>query len=187
MPDPWELETDDEVLFWGGVLSNWHACDFTARICPDGKRFTFNCAEQYMMVAKAALFEDPETMFDIMCSDDPREQKALGRTVRNYIDFAWLSVARDRVYVGAYEKFRQNAGLLKLLLGTRDKLIVEASPHDNRWGIGFGVKTALQTREHWGHNWLGQVLMKVRDDIRSSQDSSFTHIDWTAYERKCIA
>ena len=50
----------------------------------NGKGYSFNCCEQYMMAMKAQLFGDNEAFEAIMEAKTPREQKAWGRKVKNY-------------------------------------------------------------------------------------------------------
>lgn len=149
------------VFFYGGVFSQW----FPATFRINGTRF--GCAEQYMMFKKAQLFKDELSMTKIMKTDDPAEQKALGKKVTNFDVDTWNAVARNIVYTGNLAKFTQNVGLLAKLLETEDKLIVEASPYDRIWGIGLGeFDPARFDKSKWkGTNWLGQVLTKLREDI----------------------
>lgn len=70
---------------------------------------------------------------------------------------------------GNYLKFTQNEDLKKMLLGTGEKEIAEASPRDRIWGIGFGAKRAGDVRERWGLNLLGKALMEVRERIREEE------------------
>jgi ribA/ribD-fused uncharacterized protein len=62
-------------------------------------------------------------------------------------------------------KFSQNAKLKAVLLGTEDKLIVEASPSDRIWGIGFDAEHAGGKENEWGANKLGEALMRVRKEL----------------------
>lgn len=167
--------------FWSGQFSNWYPAKFTACFYDGGPRMEFNCSEQFMMAYKASFFSDTEVMDLIMESDDPSQQKHLGRIIKSYSDPEWNSVARDATYIGVYEKFLQNAPLKKILVDTKNDLIVEASPVDSKWGIGYDSVKAPKNRVSWGKNWLGQVLMKVRDDIRNGECSSYTTIDWKPY------
>jgi ribA/ribD-fused uncharacterized protein len=52
------------------------------------------------------------------------------------------------------------------LLATGDRELVEASPYDRIWGIGFAAKNAEANRARWGQNLLGKAIMKVRARIR---------------------
>jgi ribA/ribD-fused uncharacterized protein len=152
-------ETRDFVFFWGGWPSQWHRCQFTV----DG--VTYNCAEQYMMAAKAKLFGDAETMALILASTNPRQQKALGRKVQNFDAATWDRECREAVYRGNLAKFDQNPDLRSLLLATGTKRIVEASPTDRIWGIGLAADDprSLDPSQWRGTNWLGESLGRVRD------------------------
>lgn len=148
-------------LFWGGPFSQWYPCVFEI----EGVRY--NCTEQYMMVKKAQLFGDADAAAAIMATTVPSEQKAIGRQVKGFDDKTWHAVARDIVYRGNMAKFTQNPELRKFILCTFEQEIVEASPEDVIWGIGLGEHHPdAQDKSKWkGTNWLGQVLMDVRDAL----------------------
>jgi ribA/ribD-fused uncharacterized protein len=149
------------TFFWHGPFSQWHGCWFKV----DG--VVYNCAEQYMMAQKAALFHDNESLAEIMASDNPRIQKGLGRKVRGFNQSKWDAQSREIVYRGNWAKFTQNDELKQLLLATSGTTLVEASPADRIWGIGLGEDDPqARDRKTWrGRNWLGEVLTKVREDI----------------------
>ena len=67
-------------------------------------------------------------------------------------------------------KFTQNEKLKKILLETQYKTLVEASPNDRTWGIGFNVEQALGNEHEWGDNRLGKALMRVREQLRQPKD-----------------
>lgn len=123
-----------------------------------------------MMAEKARLFNDTATLAKIMASPDPREQKAYGRAVQGFDRDKWDAVARDVVYKGCLAKFTQNPDLKATLLATGDTVMVEASPVDSIWGIGLDKSDPrAQDPSQWrGTNWLGEVLMRVRKDIRGA-------------------
>lgn len=54
-------------------------------------------------------------------------------------------------------KIEQNPYVKKKLLETKDYIIVEDSPKDSFWGIGFDRK---------GNNQLGKLWMKLRDELK---------------------
>ena len=58
--------------------------------------------------------------------------------------------------------------LLKQLLATEDKVLVEGSPFDKIWGVGLIYDCEeIVDEENWkGLNLLGKVLMRVRTDIK---------------------
>ncbi len=60
-------------------------------------------------------------------------------------------------------KFTQHADLREILLGTGDAVIVEHTANDSYWGDGGDGS---------GKNKLGQILMRVRDELRSGYERS---------------
>jgi ribA/ribD-fused uncharacterized protein len=128
----------------------------------------YNCAEQYMMAEKARVFGDLETLGKILAAGSPRAQKALGRQVRGFDGAVWDSVCRGIVYRGSLAKCEQNEQLKSRLLGTGEKVIVEASPVDLIWGIGLAAEDlrAVRPAEWRGTNWLGVALMQARSFLR---------------------
>lgn len=154
-------ESERFTFFWGGPFSQWHPVGFTVA------GVNYWTAEQYMMAMKARKFGDIQTEKRILASRNPREQKSLGRQVANFDAIVWATVARDIVYNGNYAKFTQNLNLLATLIDTRGTTLVEASPHDCIWGIGLSLDHPDRLdRTKWrGTNWLGEVLMKVRDHV----------------------
>ena len=123
------------------------------------------------MLQKALLFSDLEMARNILevTSTDKKAMasvKALGRQVKNFDDVVWKKHREQIVLEGTLLKFRQNEELKEKLLGTGEKTIVEASPRDRIWGIGFGEKNALACYNKWGANLLGKALMKARKWLR---------------------
>ena len=123
------------------------------------------------MVQKALLFQDAEVARQIMNvkgtgSADMAFIKSLGRKVRGFDEEMWVAKRDEIVLQGNLLKFRQNAGLKAKLLATGEKNLVEASPRDRIWGVGFGEKNALSQRDRWGLNLLGKALEKTRRILR---------------------
>lgn len=157
-----KLTTENFVFFWNGIFSQWYASRFTIA------GITYNCCEQYMMAQKALFFKDMEAYEAIMSTKSPREQKALGRKVKNFNTDKWNEVCREFVYQGNLAKFTQNPLLRQALMATEDKEIVEASPYDTIWGIGMGVEHPdIEDKSKWqGTNWLGEAIMRVRKTLK---------------------
>jgi ribA/ribD-fused uncharacterized protein len=123
---------------------------------------TFPSAEHWMMVQKALLFKDVEMAREMLEVEDMAAVKALGRKVRNFDEDEWVG-ARERIVLeGNLHKFRQSDELKDKLLATGTLKLVEASPRDRIWGIGFGEKSALKNRGRWGLNLLGSALEQTR-------------------------
>lgn len=155
-------------FFFAGPFSQWYFADFVV----DGIKYC--TAEQYMMAGKARLFKDEQTLAKILLSRYPRDQKQLGREVKNFKVDVWNAHARDIVYEGNWAKFTQNPGLRDILLKTEDRLLVEGSPTDQVWGVGLSCSDGnIQNPKNWkGTNWLGEVLTRVRDDIRAGKKTT---------------
>lgn len=150
-------------FFWGGILSNWYISKFELH------GIEFNCVEQYMMARKAIAFKDENTLERIMLSNDPREQKQLGRAVKGYDDNKWKRIKYPLVLEGVIAKFDQNSMIQQILLDTQSLILVEASPYDDQWGIKLGLNDAnLTNPSMWkGTNLLGLALMDARATIKS--------------------
>lgn len=149
------------VLFWGGPFSQW----YPHNIVVDG--VTYNCCEQYMMAEKARMFGDVDALEAIMKTDDPKKQKAYGRGVKNFSPHMWDLVSKDVVFRANLAKF-SDPEMKKFLMSFGDEEIVEASPYDKIWGIGLGEDDprALDKTKWQGMNWLGEVIMKVRETLK---------------------
>ncbi|MCD6435230.1 MAG: NADAR family protein [Clostridiales bacterium] len=160
-------DKDDFYFFWGGPFSQWAKYDMTI----GGIKYC-SC-EQYMMAAKATLFEDKESCEKIMEEEDPKKQKSLGRKVKNYSDEKWHGIAKEIVFRANTAKFNQHEFLKELLLNTGNKIIVEASPYDRIWGIGMGEDSAgVLDPDNWnGTNWLGEAIMRVRNVLRRKDNT----------------
>ncbi|TCD63920.1 hypothetical protein EIP91_004767 [Steccherinum ochraceum] len=172
--------SDNYVFFWKvsethGYLSQWYHSPFTTRIHlpgeaePRTEALTFNTAEHYMMACKALLFDDLDVFNQILAEpSDMARIKALGREVKNFVDEVWNKHREEIVLNGSLAKFSEegNKELRDRLLGTGEKVLVEASPRDRVWGVGYGEKRALEVKDRWGLNLLGIALMKTRETLR---------------------
>lgn len=149
-------------FFWSGPFSQWQRSEFTH----DGVRFV--TAEQAMMYQKAKLFADDVTASEILETEEPGKQKALGRKVRNFDQAIWQKHREDIVYQISFSKFDQNKGLRRKLFQTADLELVEASPFDAIWGIGIDAAMAeTMEPDAWpGMNLLGKTLTRVRQDLK---------------------
>ena len=160
-------------MFWGhhpskdgqigkSCFSQWWQADFWY----GGQLYC--CMEQCMMAGKAKAFGDETALEQIMRSKDPKEIKALGRTVRHFDEKVWNEVKYPLIVAGNYNKFTQNASLREFLLSTGNCILAEASPYDRIWGIGLSEDDPrAQDPAQWrGQNLLGFALMEVRDEIK---------------------
>ncbi|CAE6511198.1 unnamed protein product [Rhizoctonia solani] len=165
------VTTDGAIYFFRpkgehGYLSQWQASPFT-----DGTH-SYENAEQYMMHRKGVLFApDSPVTSAILETTNPRDIKALGRMIPNFDETVWKRERLNIVTEGSRLKFRQSEALKAQLLATEDKELVEASPFDRIWGVGFGAKQAPMKRDKWGENLLGKALMVIRQELQEEATS----------------
>jgi len=154
--------------FLKDVFSQWHATVFVA----DGTEFV--TAEQWMMYAKARLFEDNAAAAAILATPDPSVQKRLGQQVRGFEHDRWDAAKIGIVYRGNMEKFRQNTGAARRLVATDGAMLVEANPRDWIWGAGLSEQDpGINDPASWrGENLLGRILTKVRAELQPIRDEA---------------
>jgi len=163
------------IFFWGhrsradgkitkACFSQWWPSTFTV----GGEQYF--SAEHWMMAEKARLFGDEEIRQKILKVSKPGAAKALGRQVKNFDHSLWNSSKFDIVVHGNVHKFSQNTELGNFLLGTGNRILVEASPVDPIWGIGLSADDInVSEPSQWkGENLLGFALMVARDALSTS-------------------
>ncbi|CAL9428472.1 hypothetical protein SUDANB145_01993 [Streptomyces sp. enrichment culture] len=161
------------LYFWGhrpgpggrvgaGCLSQWWPSPFTV----DGVEYA--TAEHWMMAGKARLFRDTEAERRVLAAGHPAEAKKAGRLVRGFDEAIWERERFGIVVEGSVHKFATDTPLREFLLGTGDRVLVEASPVDRVWGIGLAAtEEGAGDPERWrGANLLGFALMEARGRLR---------------------
>jgi ribA/ribD-fused uncharacterized protein len=147
-------------------FSNWYPFEYLGQNDSDilNKR-VYSSSEQQFMYLKAMYFQDPETAVKIMATNDAKQIKQLGREIKNYDDKEWEKVRRDKMKICLKDKFN-NFDLAMILLSTKDKMIVEAASYDRIYGCGFDADNAIENRNKWGLNLLGELLMEIRGELK---------------------
>ncbi|TPQ19822.1 NADAR family protein [Streptomyces sporangiiformans] len=161
--------------FWGhrprpdgrvgaSCLSQWWPSPFTV----DGVEY--GTAEHWMMAGKARLFQDAEAERRVLAAEHPAEAKKAGRLVRGFDESLWERERFGIVVEGSVHKFAAHAELRAFLLGTDERVLVEASPMDRVWGIGLAADDErAHDPERWrGPNLLGFALMAARERLALS-------------------
>ncbi|MDT9700524.1 NADAR family protein [Streptomyces sp. P17] len=159
--------------FWGhrqrpdgrigaSCLSQWWPSPFTV----DGVAYA--TAEHWMMAGKARLFGDAEAERRVLAAEHPVQAKNAGRLVRGFDEEIWGRERFGIVVEGSVHKFGSDEALRGFLLGTGERVLVEASPVDRVWGIGLAANDeAAGDPERWrGPNLLGFALMEARERLR---------------------
>lgn len=133
-------------------LSNFFEKEFTWR----GK--TYASSEHAYQAAKATNEGDHELIRNLT---SPRMTKRYGREIKVRED--WEDVKYDIMFEIVTAKF-QDPYLRALLLETYPHQLKESNYwHDNIWGDCTCGKRDSCKEE--GKNWLGEILMKVREEL----------------------
>ncbi|EKG20211.1 hypothetical protein MPH_02444 [Macrophomina phaseolina MS6] len=165
------VEDSSPIYFWReydmpyGFLSQWYDCAFVH------EGVTYRSAEMWMMVQKAKLFGDQDVAEAMLQATTPKEHRDLGRRVKNFDRKLWDENKSRIVEEGNWWKFtksKEKAQLTEMLLATDDRELVEASPYDRIWGIGFDRNRADAHRNEWGENLLGKAITNVRRRLREA-------------------
>ena len=157
----------DAAYFWMpedkpyGALSHWYPASTR-----DNNGNSFPTVEHYMMYHKALVFDDQAVAQEVLSAGSPAEAKKAGRRVHSFDSKKWAAHRESIVFDGNYLKFAQHEVLRRLLLKTGDKPLVEASPEDKLWGIGYSAEDAPQHLEDWGQNLCGKIIERVRAKLQ---------------------
>ena len=126
-------------------LSNFEPCD----VLFDG--IIYPSSENAYQAAKSLDTEVRKKFVDISST----ESKKLGKIVEIRTD--WNNIKLDIMFSIVFDKFTRNSKLGDQLIETGDKYLEETNSwKDTFWGVCNGV----------GKNWLGRILMDVREQIR---------------------
>ncbi len=93
----------------------------------------------------------------IAAAPTPEAAAALGRDRTLILRSDWEQVKRTIMRAAVLQKFMSHSDIQQQLLATGDETLVEDSPRDYYWGCGA---------DRTGHNYLGKILMNVRQEIR---------------------
>jgi ribA/ribD-fused uncharacterized protein len=156
------MTTDTEIRFYRasetpfGVFSNLsrHPVGFEGLVFPTAEH-----AYQYGRARR------PEVRDWLMAAPSPSLLAMAAHGLYTWdIAPGWSKGRYNRMYRVVETKFRQHPDLAEILLSTGDARIVEAGTEDNavnrRWGEVNGR----------GTNWLGKILMDVRDVLRKKRE-----------------
>jgi ribA/ribD-fused uncharacterized protein len=119
---------------------------------------TWPTSEHYFQAQKFAGTPDEE---EVRQAKSPMIAARMGRSRKRPLREDWESVKDAIMHEVVLVKFTQHANLREVLLGTGDAEIVEHTKNDAYWGDGGDGS---------GKNVLGQILMRVREELRHGQE-----------------
>jgi ribA/ribD-fused uncharacterized protein len=154
------ITSNPEVIgqFSVKVGNDWlHSYLSNGFVEPDG-----SFVEREYQAAKAARDDDAAAILTCERPFGPSGAKKLGRSVELRSD--WDQVKYQVMVSLVMAKFTDHPELAGELLATEDALLIEGNTwHDNIWGdCKCGRPDCLTP----GLNWLGQILMCVREAFR---------------------
>ncbi|MBD2597583.1 Swarming motility protein ybiA [Nostoc sp. MBR 210] len=117
----------------------------------------WSTVEHYYQAQKFVSSKDAAIIPVIHAAATPEEAAALGRCSSRTVRLDWDLVKTQVMREAVLKKFLTHTDIREVLLATGDETIVENSPTDYFWGCG---------QDKTGHNNLGKILMKVREEIR---------------------
>jgi ribA/ribD-fused uncharacterized protein len=108
---------------------------------------------------------------DCISCESPRHcwslPASLFRRVSCFDSNIWEQHRYEIVLAGTRLKF-SCPELRALLINTHPCTLAEAAPHDKVWGIELNQEQALSGAPWQGTNLLGESLMQVRNEVRTS-------------------
>jgi ribA/ribD-fused uncharacterized protein len=108
-------------------------------------------------------FEDGRHRDAIRRAKTPMIAARLGRDRKKKLRRDWESVKVSVMTDAVRAKFEQHDDIRATLLGTGDAKLVEHTENDSYWGDGGDGS---------GKNMLGQILMRIREELRRKQGDS---------------
>lgn len=137
--------------------SNFYKCNFVWA----GIRWP--TSEHAYQAAKATGSEKHEWIDKIIACKTPGMAKRLGKKVP--LRKRWNDIRVDIMRRIVRQKFVQNPSLMRKLIDSGDAILIEGNNwRDNFWG-------ADPANNPEGENWLGKVLMEIREEFRNKTDS----------------
>jgi N-glycosidase YbiA len=116
---------------------------------------TWPTSEHYFQAQKFAGTPDEE---EVRQAKSPMIAARMGRSRKRPLRKDWEAVKDRIMHEAVLAKFTRHAELRATLLSSGNATIVEHTEKDRYWGDGDDGSC---------RNWLGQILMQVREELRS--------------------
>lgn len=122
--------------------------------------YWWQTSEHYFQAQKF-VETDPKWFDKIREVRTPKDAANMGRDRTHPLRRDWEQVKDEIMRRAVSCKFSTRSELREILLATGDEAIVENAPDDYYWGCG---------KDGSGQNKLGQILMAVRESLRSQNE-----------------
>lgn len=143
----------DAILFYGhksdyGCFSNFYPSQITL------KEKIWPTTEHYFQAMK---FEGNPYEETIRNAKTPNKAALLGRSRKVPLRDDWEDIKYNIMKEAVLAKFTQHQDLRHNLISTHNRKLIEHTPGDKCWGDGGDGS---------GTNWLGKILMEIREDLK---------------------
>lgn len=131
----------------------------------------YKSAEHALQAIKAKTFGDETHFAKILKAKSAQSAKSFGKKVEKFDEKVWDEKKEEAMRSIVRAKFTQNPELRKKLLESENKILANADPRDQYWGIGTSAGTAIaKVPSKWkGENKLGKLLMELRETLRAEE------------------
>ena len=159
------VKTNDRWIIFGGVHSSYHFLSNYYSTPIQYRDIEFNDLEHAYQYAKAIEFNDIDSSEDILCAKTPSSAKLIGSKVKNFNITEWNKVKESVMLDLLKIKFGPGTDMAKKLVATAGKSLAEAG-QSTTYSIGMSLNNKdLFKSDKWGRNVLGNLLMKVREEL----------------------
>lgn len=108
---------------------------------------------------------------------NPSQAKYAGRRV--FLRSDWEIIKLRVMYEICRNKFTANPILAEKLLATGDELLIEGNTWNDRYWGAVASKDPISILAYEGENWLGRILMRVREELRTGKVMQLAEVSLT--------
>ena len=159
-------KSNDNVIVFGGVLSEWHPFSNWSPCVIRYNGISFSTLEHAYLYTMAITFGDLDTAAAILAAQDAEAAKRLSHRIKRFEKSKW-----DQLREGVMEdllriKFAAHTDQGKELLSTENKQLAETGKGEfYPCGMSIIDRHVLDNTK-WGRNALGDMLVKIRRELR---------------------
>ena len=164
--EAFEAEQPTVHFFSRGILSNFDPCPVTYQ------GINFKTSEHAFQWSACVEVLRDDLAEEVIMAKSPHDAKKIASSIQsdhtNWHKIKYGVMEKVlRAKIECSDEFRSE------LLSTDDKLLIEAR-EDLWWGSGLSYRmtTTTNPKYHPGHSWLGEILMKIRGDLISDNDTN---------------
>ena len=164
-PNNFAVKQNEQWLIFGGIHSRYYFLSNFYKVPLTYKNIEFEDLETAYQYAKASTFNDHVSCENILCSTSPSAAKRIGGSIKNFKSKDWDKVKQDIMLELLRIKFIPGSDLAKRLVATSGKSLAEAG-QSGVYSIGMTLNNKeLFDTQKWTKNVLGELLMKVRQEL----------------------